>query len=592
MKCGCTETTPCNKLGCGCKFKVDAGCITYSGADLTAAGFVSGDSLTTILTTINQNFVDYGPGDYITMTTEAPGSHCQYGGLRLDLRSGQTNAIKSTQYLCGVNSGLQLSGSGTLNTLPLWTPNGNTLGDSIITQDGNKAIVNGYLQIIDGSQGNGKVFISDANGVGSWQTLPSSGGIALTDLSGTAPITYNNLTGAIGIQVANTSQGGYLTSTDWTIFNGKGDLKKDGTVALTNHWNAGSFTITSNKLVSGIDATIHGLTVGLGAGSIADNLTIGSNSLVSNTTGYNNIAIGNNSGAAIITGHENVLIGKNTYLYGTGNSNVAIGSDSLVDSLGSLNVAIGPGAAANAGNENVAIGYIALFSSPMTGSVAVGARSLQESTTGVNVAVGNKSLQRTTTGSYNTAIGTEALKENTTGSGNSAIGDKALSINTTGNYNTAIGDAALIGNILTSNNVAIGYKALEFSSAFGNNTAVGTLALEFADQAQNTIAIGYKAGQARVLGSDLHTPTNSIFIGNDTRPLNDICTNEVIIGHNGLGNGNNTTTIGNASTTNFYLHGDMNLKNATAPTTAAVTQTKWLPVTINGVSYKLLLADV
>ena len=45
--------------------------------------------------------------------------------------------------------------------------------------------------------------------------------ITLTSLSATSPLAYNNTTGAFSIQVANTSQNGYLSSTDWNTFNGK-----------------------------------------------------------------------------------------------------------------------------------------------------------------------------------------------------------------------------------------------------------------------------------------------------------------------------------------------------------------------------------
>jgi hypothetical protein len=52
-------------------------------------------------------------------------------------------------------------------------------------------------------------------------TLAGLGGISLTSLSATTPLSYNNTTGAFSIQVANTSQDGYLSSTDWSTFNGK-----------------------------------------------------------------------------------------------------------------------------------------------------------------------------------------------------------------------------------------------------------------------------------------------------------------------------------------------------------------------------------
>jgi len=47
--------------------------------------------------------------------------------------------------------------------------------------------------------------------------------ITLASLSGTAPIQYNNTTGAISITQAGVASNGYLSSTDWNTFNGKQD---------------------------------------------------------------------------------------------------------------------------------------------------------------------------------------------------------------------------------------------------------------------------------------------------------------------------------------------------------------------------------
>ena len=52
-------------------------------------------------------------------------------------------------------------------------------------------------------------------------TLSGLGGIGLTSLSATSPLSYNNSTGAFSMPAAATSQSGYLTSTDWNTFNGK-----------------------------------------------------------------------------------------------------------------------------------------------------------------------------------------------------------------------------------------------------------------------------------------------------------------------------------------------------------------------------------
>ena len=45
--------------------------------------------------------------------------------------------------------------------------------------------------------------------------------IALTDLSASAPLSYNNTTGAFTISQANTTTNGFLSSTDWNTFNSK-----------------------------------------------------------------------------------------------------------------------------------------------------------------------------------------------------------------------------------------------------------------------------------------------------------------------------------------------------------------------------------
>jgi len=53
------------------------------------------------------------------------------------------------------------------------------------------------------------------------QILNGAGYITLASLSASSPLSYNNLTGVFSIQVANTTQNGYLSSTDWNTFNGK-----------------------------------------------------------------------------------------------------------------------------------------------------------------------------------------------------------------------------------------------------------------------------------------------------------------------------------------------------------------------------------
>jgi hypothetical protein len=77
------------------------------------------------------------------------------------------------------------------------------------------------------------------------QILNGAGYITLASLSATAPLTYNNLTGAFGIPKATTLVDGYLSATDWTTFNNKQNyLGGTGLVKST----AGTITyITDNS---------------------------------------------------------------------------------------------------------------------------------------------------------------------------------------------------------------------------------------------------------------------------------------------------------------------------------------------------------
>ena len=67
--------------------------------------------------------------------------------------------------------------------------------------------------------------------------------ITLASLSGTAPIQYNNTTGAISITQAGTASNGYLSSTDWNTFN-----NKQATISLTTTGTSGAATLVGTTL--------------------------------------------------------------------------------------------------------------------------------------------------------------------------------------------------------------------------------------------------------------------------------------------------------------------------------------------------------
>jgi len=83
-------------------------------------------------------------------------------------------------------------------------------------------------------------------------TLAGLGGIGLTALSATSPLSYNNATGVFGITQASTSTNGYLSSTDWNTFNNKGG----GTVtSIATSTGITGGTITSTGTLQ-IDSTV------------------------------------------------------------------------------------------------------------------------------------------------------------------------------------------------------------------------------------------------------------------------------------------------------------------------------------------------
>lgn len=126
-----------------------------------------------------------------------------------------------------------------------------------------------------------------------------------------------------------------------------------------------------------------------------------------------------------------------------------------------------------------------------------------------NTVMGAVSLVNITSGSANTAIGYTSLRNTTTGSYQTAIGTSTLSLNQTGSYHTAIGSGAGFG--------------AGFAGAY-------------------TTYIGYGA-----------IPSGSTVI------------NEITVG--GVGNGNNSITLGNSRITTTILYGNIGI-GTNAPGTA------------------------
>jgi hypothetical protein len=186
------------------------------------------------------------------------------------------------------------------------------------------------------------------------------------------------------------------------------------------------------------------------------------------------------------------------------------------------------------GNQTKA-GTLTLSSNLVIGLATIG--TIAGSGSG-NTRFGNGSLNSNTTGINNTAYGQSTLSQNTTQNGSSAFGLQAL-VNAIGTSNTGIGHASL-PNITGSNNTAIGYAAGQYVSGGGNLTSAN----------------------------------NSVFVGYSSQALANSQSNQIVIGHDAIGAGTNTVTLGNTSIVKTVIRG------VTAHTTSYTIAT--LPTGVQG----------
>jgi hypothetical protein len=250
-------------------------------------------------------------------------------------------------------------------------------------------------------------------------------------------------------------------------------------------------TFDGTKLTLANDASISGLTVGKGGGSVGSNVVLGSGAMAATATGGDSVAIGSSALASMTSGSANIGIGSLALTANdAGANNVGIGVSSL--------------RANTSGGSNTALGFQSLrFNTTASNNTVVGYQALYTNSTGYdNVAIGYIALQSNTTAAYNIGIGSQAAKSNTTGTGIVAIGATALYLNTTGLSNTAIGSydntnavvGAMYSNTTGSYNVAMGTGALKSNTTASNNTAVGYQAGYTSSTALYSTFLGSQAG--------------------------------------------------------------------------------------------------
>lgn len=341
--------------------------------------------------------------------------------------------------------------------------------------------------------------------VGSSLPISSTGGIA--------PI--------ISISQSSGSSDGYLSSIDWTTFNSKQDA-----ITLTTSGTSGAATFISNVLnIPQYQSVITNPVTGTGTAT---------------RVAFWDSSSSISSDSALYWDNVNKRLGIGT---ATPSKALDVASDALVN--GAL-LGIGPNTGSSFPNTNIVFGTSALAANT-TGyyNAAIGTNAMNANTTGYyNLAIGYDALKVNLISRTNIAIGATSLGkfigDGTVNGGNTGIGALTLRDNVTGLYNTAIGYGSILSVTGSSYNSAIGYSALRYATTAAFNTAIGTYAGSYYGSAGTTT---------------LTTANNGTFIGYYSRPLSNSSTNEIVIGYNSVGNGNDSTTIGNSNTTSTNLFG-------------------------------------
>ena len=427
------------------------------------------------------------------------------------------------------------------------------------------------ILIADGTQGPGKLLISDTNGLASWTSssyLTASSLIPyLTTASASTPfykkggLTYSFDTTSSIYRTGSLSIGtGSIDSNDRFVVSsstGTVSLVVDENGYVYNRGRGGTATNTAFGFMTlGVNTTgnrntafgasalslntIGSFNTAIGQQSLMSNLSgqynngLGHQSLNQNTTGQYNNGVGANSLRYNISGSSNVGIGYNSLYYNlVGNNNTAVGFQSLqsnstvITTFGTITPGSGYATATYSGVQliyatgSTALGYGKVTivvdgtggvvsvteTTPGFGFIDNTTRMTASFSTGTGFEIG---ISASTSGISNTAIGYNSLGANTAGSYNTGIGYTSLQSNTTGNFNVGVGYNALSGNKTGVENVAVGYGALSGNSTGNNNIAIGKSALLYNSTGESNIGIGWQALPRNTVSS------GSIGIGRNT----------------------------------------------------------------------------
>lgn len=344
------------------------------------------------------------------------------------------------------------------------------------------ALSDGYLSSTDWSTFNGK---QNALTFGNLTEATSS---VLTISGGTGSVIGSGT--SIQVKQSSAVQSGYLSSTDWSTFNGKmtnpmttaGDIIVGGASGTPARLALG----TVDKVLVSDGTTVSYQYAGLGGGSLGTNNIVLGRAKPASLAGTNNFIAGTSAGNALSSGIKNILIGVSAgAALTTVSNNVAIGDSALSTSTSAGNVAVGFEAGKPAGIQNVFIGEAA-------GTDATGLR---------NVVIGNYAGYALRGGDGNVIIGKDAAFFNlSTGTNNICIGRMADT--TAGGTSSAIvlGGYGKAGN----NEFAVGSSTVQINTMYlgrGGETQTSANAVKIMSMKGTGTNTDLSAGTMTIAGS-------------------------------------------------------------------------------------------
>ncbi len=354
--------------------------------------------------------------------------------LRQSLQAASTGGV-STQAATAV------TGSGTANTLPLWTTAA-TLGNSLITQSGTNVGVSTATPAttldVNGTATIRGSLALPSNGIASSATGYSSHGIEFTSSS-----------------YSSSSNAAVAQNFKFQAFPvGNNTVGPTANLELLFGLNSAALTPTGLAIApNGRITFAPGQTFpGTGSGTITG-VTAGMDLLGGGTSGNVTLSLDTTKVARLAA--ANTFTGLQTIASGDLALPATASSASGVLALGGIPFLHGYAA----GKRNVFVGGAGNFTT--TGSAETG--------------VGANALLADSTGSDNTAVGAGALANNKTGSGNTAVGYNAGPDAASGGLNntTAIGSGA---NVSRLNSMALGQNTVGTPGATYVNVGIGTAA--------------------------------------------------------------------------------------------------------------------